>query len=278
MSTELRQRLASQGKLAENVMHFARVLRAAGLPVGPNKVLDALAAIEVAGVDRRDDFYWTLASVLIDRREQFEIFDQAFHIFWRDPQLLERIMSLFLPKVYGKGDDEAPQPSNRLAEALAPPPDVQEREREREEKVEIDMAFTVSEREVLQHADFETMTNEELAQAKKLIAELRLPIPEVRTRRLHRDSRGRRIDMRATMQASLRTGGAIIPLQRLTQEKRHPPLVVLCDISGSMSRYSRMFLHFMHAITNDRDRVYTFVFGTRLTNITRNLRHRDVDV
>jgi uncharacterized protein len=259
-------------------MHFARVLRAAGLPVGPNKVLDALAAVEVAGVDRREDFYWTLASVLIDRREQFEIFDQAFHIFWRDPQLLERIMSLFLPKVYGKGDDEAPQPSNRLAEALAPPPDVEEREREREEKVEIDMAFTVSEREVLQHADFETMTNEELAQAKKLIAELRLPIPEVRTRRLHRDSRGRRIDMRATMQASLRTGGAIIPLQRLTQEKRHPPLVVLCDISGSMSRYSRMFLHFMHAITNDRDRVYTFVFGTRLTNITRNLRHRDVDV
>ncbi len=80
-------------------MHFARVLRAAGLPVGPNKVLDALAAVEVAGVDRRDDFYWTLASVLIDRREQFEIFDQAFHIFWRDPQLLERIMSLFLPKV-----------------------------------------------------------------------------------------------------------------------------------------------------------------------------------
>jgi uncharacterized protein len=276
--SEPARRLAASGKLAENVMHFARVLRAAGLPVGPNKVLDALAAVEVAGVDRRDDFYWTLASVLIDRREQFEIFDQAFHIFWRDPQLLERIMSLFLPKVYGKGDDEAPQPSNRLAEALAPPPDVQEREREREEKVEIDMAFTVSEREVLQHADFETMTNEELAQAKKLIAELRLPIPEVRTRRLHRDSRGRRIDMRATMQASLRTGGAIIPLQRLTQEKRHPPLVVLCDISGSMSRYSRMFLHFMHAITNDRDRVYTFVFGTRLTNITRNLRHRDVDV
>ncbi len=278
MPSEPTRRLAASGKLAENVMHFARVLRAAGLPVGPNKVLDALAAVEVAGLDRRDDFYWTLASVLIDRREQFEIFDQAFHIFWRDPQLLERIMSLFLPKVYGKADDEAPQPSNRLAEALAPPPDVQEREREREEKVEIDMAFTVSEREVLQHADFETMTNEELAQAKKLIAELRLPIPEVRTRRLRPDSHGRRIDMRATMQASLRTGGAIIPLQRRSPEKRHPPLVVLCDISGSMSRYSRMFLHFMHAITNDRDRVYTFVFGTRLTNITRNLRHRDVDV
>ncbi len=274
---QARFRIASHGKLAENVMHFARVLRAAGLPVGPAKVLDALAAVQVAGVDRRDDFYWTLASVLVDRREQFPIFDQAFHIFWRDPQLLERVMSLFLPKVYGKADDEAPQPSNRLAEAFAPPPDTKEKE-EREEKVDIDMAFTVSEREVLQHADFETMTNEELAQAKKLIAELRLPIPEVRTRRLERDPHGRIVDMRATIQASLRAGGSIIPLRRRSQEKRHPPLVVLCDISGSMSRYSRMFLHFMHAITNDRDRVYTFVFGTRLTNITRNLRHRDVDV
>lgn len=276
--TPTRVRTPSHGKLAENVMHFARVLRAAGLPVGPAKVLDALAAVQVAGIDRRDDFYWTLASVLVDRREQFPIFDQAFHIFWRDPQLLERVMSLFLPKVYGKADDEAPQPSNRLAEAFAPPPDTKEKEEEREEKVDIDMAFTVSEREVLQHADFETMTNEELAQAKKLIADLRLPIPKVRTRRLERDPNGRIVDMRATIQASLRAGGSIIPLRRRSQETRHPPLVVLCDISGSMSRYSRMFLHFMHAITNDRDRVYTFVFGTRLTNITRNLRHRDVDV
>ncbi len=89
------------GKLAENVMHFARVLRSAGLPVGPGKVLDALAALEIAGVERRDDFYWTLAAVFVDRREQFEIFDQAFHIFWRDPKLLERVMSLFLPQVQG---------------------------------------------------------------------------------------------------------------------------------------------------------------------------------
>jgi hypothetical protein len=265
------------GKLAENVMHFARVLRSAGLPVGPGKVLDALAALEIAGVERRDDFYWTLAAVCVDRREQFEIFDQAFHIFWRDPKLLERVMSLFLPQVQGRVKDEQPEMSNRLAEALMPrdPPGESP---EAPQEIELDATFTVSEREVLQRADFESMTNEELAQAKKLVANLRLPIPEVRTRRLVPDPRGRRVDLRATLRASLRAGADIIPLRRRSQESRHPPLVVLCDISGSMSRYSRMFLHFLHAITNDRDRVHTFVFGTRLTNITRYLRHRDVDV
>jgi hypothetical protein len=265
------------GKLAENVMHFARVLRGAGLPVGPNKVIDALKALEIAGVERRDDFYWTLASVFLDRREQFELYDQAFHIFWRDPKMLERVMALFLPQVQGRTPDEEPDLPSRLAEALLPQ-HKQGPEAEAPERLEIDAAFTVSEREVLQRADFETMTKEELAQAKRLIAGLRLPIPEVRTRRLVGDPRGRLADMRATMRASLRAGADIIPLKRRSPDVRHPPLVVLCDISGSMSRYSRMFLHFLHAITNDRDRVHTFVFGTRLTNITRHLRHRDVDV
>jgi len=268
------------GKLAENVMHFARVLRAAGLPVGPNKVIDALRALQVAGIARRDDFYWTLAAVFLDKREQFEIFDQAFHIFWRDPQMLERVMALLLPQVYGRANpDEPPPPPSRLAEALLPEAkQADQGEDDAPEQIEIDAAFTVSEREVLQKTDFESMTNEELAQAKKLIATLRMPLPMVRTRRLRRDPHGTRIDMRASLRASLRSGADMIALERRSQTRRHPPLVVLCDISGSMSRYSRMFLHFLHAITNDRDRVYTFVFGTRLTNITRHLRHRDVDV
>jgi hypothetical protein len=268
---------ASHGKLAENVMHFARLLRAAGLPVGPNKVLGALQALQVAGLDRRDDFYWTLACVFIDRREQFELFDQAFHIFWRDPKLLERAMSMLMPTVYGRMEEEGTPPPNRLAEALMPKPERDESPGGQEE-VTLDASFTASEREVLQRADFETMTNAELAAAKKIIAQLRLPIPEVKVRRLRADPRGHRVDLRATLRASVRYGGEIIELPRRAQKRHHPPLVVLCDVSGSMNRYSRMFLHFLHAITNDRDRVYAFVFGTRLTNITRQLRHRDVDV
>ncbi|HMG59732.1 MAG TPA: VWA domain-containing protein, partial [Burkholderiales bacterium] len=268
------------GRLAENVMHFARVLRAAGLPIGPDRVLDAVRALEVAGVERREDFYWTLASVFLGRREQFEIYDQAFHIFWRDPQLLERVMAMFLPQVYGRqGRSEEPSASNRVADALYPKPKKpRETPAEPPQETELDATFSFSSREVLQHADFETMTSEEIAQAKKMLANLRLPIPEIRTRRFEPDTRGARVDLRASLRASLRNGAKIIPLKRRSPQRRHPPLVVLCDVSGSMNRYSRMFLHFLHTITNDRDRVTSFVFGTRLTNISRYLRHRDVDV
>jgi hypothetical protein len=122
------------------------------------------------------------------------------------------------------------------------------------------------------------MTSAELAQAKHMIAQLHLPIPEVRMRRLTPHPHGRLVDMRSTLRASLRAGSDVIPLRRRSHAQRHPPLVVLCDISGSMDRYSRMLLFFLHAITNDRDRVHTLLFGTRLTNITRHLRRRDVDV
>lgn len=268
---------APAGRLAENIMHFARVLRAAGLPVGPGKVIDAIRAVETVGLDKRGDFYWALFSVLVNRQDQREIFDQAFHIFWRNPKVLERMMEILLPRL-GVPEDEENQlePMNRrLAEALNQ--DGPEGEQEREDEIEFDASFTYSERELLQEMDFEAMSAEEMAQAKAIIARLRLPIMEVPIRRRQPDPRGPYIDMRATLRAALRSADSI-PLRRRSRRHRHPPLIVLCDISGSMSRYSRMFLHFMHAITNDRDRVHTFVFGTRLTNITRYLRQKDVDI
>jgi uncharacterized protein with von Willebrand factor type A (vWA) domain len=262
-------------RLAENVMHFARVLRGAGLPVGPDRVLDALRALQVAGVGNRADFYWTLASVFLDRREQFDLFDQAFHVFWRDRGLLDRVMAL--RKVGQPAPEDAQRMSSRLAESLAASGLGVEHEAAPAE-LQIEALLSVSDRERLQKADFDSMTATELAQAKQLIAGLRLPIPEVRTRRLRPHPRGERIDLRGTLRASARGNADLIPLRRRACERRHPPLVVLCDISGSMSRYSRMFLHFVHAITNDRDRVHVFLFGTRLTNVTRHLRHRDVDL
>lgn len=268
------------GHLADNVMHFARVLRAAGIPVGPDRVIDSLRAIEVAGLRKREDFYWTLASLFLDRREQFDLFDQAFHVFWRNPRLLERAMALLTPHIEGRGEEpKRPQVSNRLQEPLAPRrrPGFDNRDAAPSDP-ELDATLTHSDRERLQKADFETMTGIELAQAKQLIAKLRLPIPEIRTRRLRPDPHGGRIDLRNSLRASVRQGSDSIPLRRRSPQFRHPPMVILCDISGSMSRYSRMFLHFLHAITNDRDRVHTFLFGTRLTNITRHLRHRDVDI
>src|SRR5947207_10001076 len=256
-------------------MHFARTLRAAGLPVGPGKVLDAVAAVEAVGIADRRDFYWTLHAVLVNRADQRVLFDQAFHVFWRNPELLKKMLGLVLPEL----NIEMPQPEGaemlrRLAEALHPNQPARD---SGETELEIDAAMSFSDREQLHAMDFEKMSLEELARAKAAIARMRLPIHDIPTRRYARDPRGARADMRATLRAALRSGG-LIELKRKSRRRRPPPLVVLCDISGSMSRYSRVFLHFMHSVTNDRDRVFTFVFGTRLTNITRYLRFRDVDV
>ena len=256
-------------------MHFARTLRTAGLPLGPGKVLDAVAAVEAVGITDRRDFYWALHSVFVNRPDQRMLFDQAFHVFWRNPELLKKMMSLVLPQMNVEAPpEEGAEMLRRLAEALHPQQEARDSE---ETELEFDAAMTFSDREQLRQMDFEKMSLDELARAKAAIARLRLPIHDIPTRRYARDPRGARADMRATLRAALRSGG-LIELKRKSRRLRPPPLVVLCDISGSMSRYSRVFLHFMHSITNDRDRVYTFVFGTRLTNITRYLRFRDVDV
>jgi uncharacterized protein len=270
---------AEPGRFARNVMHFARTLRAAGLPVGPGGVIEALRAVERVGFASRDDLYWTLHAVFVNRRDQRELFDQCFHIFWRDPQLLERMMHLLLPTL--ESDRPGPEPeevSRRVAEALSPREGGQGQGEEEPPELELDAVLTWSNRELLQAKDFEQMSADELAQARREIGRLRLPIMQVATRRFVGDRHGSRIDLRRTLRQSLRGGSGAIDLARKERRLRHPPLVILCDISGSMSRYSRMLLLFMHAITNDRDRVHSFLFGTRLTNVTRQLRNRDIDL
>ncbi|MGY0790047.1 vWA domain-containing protein [Azospirillum argentinense] len=265
-----------QGGLAINLMHFARALRAAGLPVGPGKLLQAVEAVEAVGIGNRADFYWALHAVFVNRRDQREVFDQAFHVFWRNPDILKRMMGLMLPTIRTESPDTQDPMSRRVADALrgtAP-----EAEGPEKSEIEVDAAFTVSAQERLQEKDFEKMSAAEMAEAKRMLARIALPVAEVTTRRHRPDPRGPRLDPRATLRRMLRSGGDLADLARRSHRTRPPPLVVLCDISGSMTRYSRMLLHFMHALSNDRDRVHSFVFGTRLTNITRHLRHKDVDV
>ncbi|MEE3239072.1 MAG: VWA domain-containing protein [Pseudomonadota bacterium] len=266
----------NQGRIAENIMYFARLLRSAGLPVGPGKVLDAISAVRLVGIGEQEDLYWTLFSQFVNRNDQRDLFNQAFHIFWRNPHIMERMMGAMLPTIKIEQEQELEEMSRRLTEAmssgsLSGTPETDS------SKVEFDASFTFSEKEVLQEKDFEKMSAEEIAVAKQAIAHLRLPIADLPTRRFKRAEKGVQIDMRATLRAALRSPD-IVPLKLKTPKRRRPPLVMLCDISGSMSQYSRMFLHFMHAMTNDRYRVHCFVFGTRLTNISRYLKHRDVDV
>ena len=258
-------------------MHFVRVLRGTGIPVGPAKVLDALSAIEAVGLDNRTDFRAALASVLVSRREHLPLFEQAFDLFWRNPQLLQKIMAALLPKAHARtGDpDRPPEMPARLAQAMLPEAPKGEPD---EREIELDAALTFSSREILQKKDFATMTADELAQVRAMLARLKLPLPEVVVRRSRPSPRGHVVDLRATMRGMTGAAGAVAPLAFRTRRRQTPPLVVLCDISGSMDRYARMLLHFLHAITNDRHRVHVLTFGTQLTNITRHLKHRDVDV
>jgi uncharacterized protein with von Willebrand factor type A (vWA) domain len=264
----------SEGRLAENILYFARALRAAGIPVGSGAVLDALEALSVARVGARDDVYWTLHSVFVKRHEHTVLFDQAFQIFFRKRGYLDKLIASMLPEAM-PGPPKAPPPgAQRVHEALFS--GLNERQQEKSD-VEIDARLTVSDREVLQKKDFAQMSVAEIAAAKEAIARLTLPLDEVRTRRMAASRRGHLIDIRRTLRASMKAGGAVIDLKYLGPRVKEPPIVALLDISGSMSEYTRLFLHFLHAVTDARKRVTTFLFGTRLTNVTRAIRQRDPD-
>src|SRR5215203_1764668 len=264
----------SEGRLAENILYFARALRAAGIPVGPGAVLDALAAVRAAGLGARDDFYWTLHAVFVKRHEHSLIFDQAFRIFFRKRAYLDKLMASLLPQPPQRPPETAKPGAQRVQEALFA--GLRERERLKPD-TEVDAQLTVSDRELLQKKDFAQMTAAEVLAAKDAIRRLVLSLDEVKTRRLAPHPHGHLIDMRRTLRASLKAGGAVIDLKYLGPRTKAPPIVALLDISGSMSQYTRLFLHFLHAITDARKRVHTFMFGTRLTNVTRALKQKDPD-
>jgi hypothetical protein len=268
---------APPGRVAENIVHFVRVLRTAGLPVGPAHTLAAQEAAVAVGIAEREDFRSALCAVLVSRYEHLPVFEQAFDLFWQDPRLLQRMLAAFAPagQVAGERDPEQ-EIYARIAQAMLPAPSLPERKAAG--GTDHEPVFTFSPREVLQHRDFETMTADELAAVKTMLGELRLPLPELPIRRTVPAARGQRVDLRATLRRATGATGTLSPLRWRRRGRRTPSLVILCDISGSMDRYARMLLHFLHAITGDRDRIHVLLFGTRLTNITRHLRHRDVDV
>ncbi|MCB1496622.1 MAG: VWA domain-containing protein [Bauldia sp.] len=259
------------GRLAGNIVHFARALRRAGLPVGPAAVVDAIRAVEIAGFTSRDDFYWTLHAIFVSRHDHHPIFDQAFWLFWRTRWPHHE------GSPAGGGDedrkDASPPAARRIAEAMLGGMDKTGAEKRTE--VEIDARLTVSEMEALRRRDFAQMDAAEIVRAERQIEDLRLPEDSVASRRAMAAASGT-IDPRRTLRSSLRSGGDMILLRHRQSRPVHPPIVVLCDISGSMSPYTRVLLHFTHVLGRQR-RVSAFLFGTRLTNVTRQLRHRDVD-
>src|SRR5882724_11837926 len=253
------------GQMADNVIGFARALRAAGIPVGPGAVIDALNALQVIEIGNRADVFTTLESIFVKRHEHALIFAQAFDLFFRAAEDWKHMLdSVPLPDHARK---KPPPASRRVQEALSQSQMIETPQAQEQEQLRL----SVSDKEVLQKKDFAQMTAAEIAEVTRAIAQMKLPQAQLRTRRYQPDARGLRLDMRRTLRGSLRTGGDIIDIHRLGR------IVALLDISGSMSEYTRLFLHFLHAITDARKRVSVFLFGTRLTNVTRALRSRDPD-
>ncbi len=272
---------SEHGRLPANILHFARALRAAGLPAGTGRAVEAVRAVEACGFQRRDDFYNTLAACFTSRPEHRAVFDQCFHMFWRDPQILEKMMSLALPETrVPTPEREKRAGAQRASDALNAGNEAAAETEQVREEIEIDARLTFSDQERLRARDFEQMTAAELAEARRAIARLTLPVKPIASRRTQAAPRGRLPDWRRTMRAAMRNGG--VPELALRERRiRWPALVALCDISGSMSVYSRMMLHFLHTAANAKGagwaKVHAFTFGTRLTSVTRHLTHRDVD-
>ena len=248
----------------------------AGNPQTPDKVLLGTEAVIAAGIRDQRTLYWTLHAVFVNRRSEREIFNQAFVMFWRDPGFINQMLSLMVPGLRAEQAPDDKALSRRLSESLfkhadRPAP-------QKDDQLEIDAEGTFSQSELLASKDFEQMSAEELARARHAIRRMTLPFEEIRTRRFVPSSKGERIDLRRILRESASKGTDHLQLHFKSRITRRPPLIVLCDISGSMDTYARVFLHFLHALTNDRDRVFSFLFGTRLSHVTRSLKSRDPDV
>ena len=265
------------GKLADNITYFARALRAAGMRIGPAAVVNAIEAVKASGMSSRDDFYWTLHCVLVNRREDHETFDEAFRLFWRSRELVEKMIQMFSPMANPSEAPKKPRAAEtRVSQALF---SGQENKKEMERpEIEVDATFTASGNEVLQAKDFAQMSADELMAARRLMSKFTLPVNPVRTRRYQATKQISKADPRKMLVKSMKTGGDLILPQFRQNRKIEPPVVILADISGSMSQYSRIFIQFFHALMENRTRVHTFLFGTRLTNVTRQLKSRDPDL
>jgi uncharacterized protein with von Willebrand factor type A (vWA) domain len=279
--------LPDNPRLAGNITHFARALRRAGLPIGPGRIIDAIQAVQAAGFTDKRDFFYTLQACFVNRPEHARIYAQLFRLYWRDPRYLEHMMAAMLPAIRGVQEERPAQAAEkRAAEALldgaeAPPRDEQEKPPEEDALIEVDASLTMSGTERLKTLDFELMSLAEVAEAKRMLARLSLPIKPLPSRRSIASFGQGQVDVARSMRTAMRRGGEMDRLALKKPKPRWPNLVVLCDISGSMSQYSRIILHFLHAVANERGagwaQVHAFTFGTQLTNITRHLRTRDVD-
>jgi uncharacterized protein with von Willebrand factor type A (vWA) domain len=261
-----------RGHLLRNMVRFGRLLRAIGIKVTPTQIFELVGALDHVDIRHREDVKNTARTILISRHEHLALFDRAFDLFWQARKkgaLLEIDLGALLQKLEKKEKlEEVPAPKDNGRDVP---------ERESPEPI-IEKVFTYSGREVLRQKDFVDLTPDELQEVKWLMQSMQWQLEQRRTRRKTPSSRGTYLDMRRTFRQNLRYGGEPLQLTWRQRKLKRRPLVVICDISGSMERYSRILLRFIYAISNGLENVEAFVFSTRLTRITRQLRERDIDV
>ena len=263
----------------DHVIAFGRVLRRLGFRVGPAHITTALEAVQAVGITRKDDVKAALKACFVQQSEERALFDQAFHFFWKAPSQVPEIMQWLLQTTQVPNTVDS-KGYNRVQEALSEPAEQKETPAEENQKdpaIELDQIVTYSPSEILRKKDFAAFTSEEIAAAKRYMQKLTWPLPPYPVRRLSPSSRGKRLDLRKTTRNGLRNHGELVRLCHKGPLYRMRPLVLLCDISGSMERYARMLLHFMYSVVQKQQRVESFVFGTRLTRITHYLTRKDID-
>lgn len=272
---------ARRGKLADNITAFGRALRRAGVPVDAARIALAQRAVQLTGVARKQDMSAALETVLVSKEQDRAVFRELFELFFRDPELARKLLAQMLPTTPAGPTEPKERP--RVREAMQPPQAPQPASEEQE--IEFDAAMTASRMKRLRTADFNQLTAGEFHLVEQLVRDIPLPMPTVAARRTQAGSRGARVHWSRTMRAAASHGGDVFELRRLRRRRQVLPLLLLVDVSGSMERYARLLLAFLHAATrwahvNGRRALvprHVFAFGTHLTDLSEPFRLADTD-
>jgi uncharacterized protein with von Willebrand factor type A (vWA) domain len=268
---------ARTGKLADNISAFGRCLRRAGVRLDSSRIALAADAALAVGLASKADVGAALEAVLISREQDRAVFRELFDAFFRDPEVAHKLLSQLLPSAEGRAEPSKRRP--RVREALSPQQAFgqQVKPKQEDQQVEFDAAMTASNLQRLKHADFNALSASEYRLVERLARDVKLPLPMVASRRTRPAASGAQLHWPGVMQQAVRSGGEIMQLPRLQRHEQLLPLLVLVDVSGSMERYARLLLAFLHAATRRHPRCDVFAFGTHLTDLTPAFRIADTD-
>jgi hypothetical protein len=268
---------ARQGKLADNITGFGRALRRAGVKIDSQRIALAHQATGHVGIAEKEDLSAAFEAVMISREQDRGVFRELFDVYFQDPKVANKLLAQLLPSAEGKAEASRRRP--RVREALAPQKKFgqQAKPTAEDQKVEFDAAMTASDIQRLQHADFNALSATEYRLVESLARNIKLPLPQFAARRSRPGSIGARMHWPGVMAHAARTGGELLHLPRLKRQQKHLPLLVLVDVSGSMERYARLLLAFLHAATRRHPKRDVFAFGMGLTDLTPAFKQADTD-